>query len=154
MTSLGSRSWIRFRHWWCFWNFIGFSFWRIEVSFDWAVCYRIFILEDWSFLWLSRVLMVFRRVFSAISWISALLRSIEQLFCVEEPAICSVYYSIIGETTNSCTWHSSPCVNPLTVEGGRKLRLIWLSPNFVLKICDLRAKFLNRGFGSIHGTLN
>ena len=52
--------------------------------------------------------------------------------------------------------HDSPphCVNPLTVVEGKKLRLIWLNPNFVMKICDLRAKFLNRGFGSIHRTFN
>ena len=41
---------------------------------------------------------------------------------------------------------SPHCVNPLTVEEGKKLRLVidlrevkkfWLNPNFVMKICDL-----------------
>ena len=35
-----------------------------------------------------------------------------------------------------------------------RLTSIWFNPNFVMKICDLWVKFLNRGFGSSRGTWN
>ena len=118
--------------------------------------YWIFILKDWSFLRLSRVLMVIRQGYSlplpefpprcVLSNNCSALRNLQ------------FFQSVILELLEKqlVHVHDSPphCVYPLTVMEVRKLRLIWLSPNFVLKIWDLRAKFFNRGFGYIHGTLN